>query len=79
MFELLVSAAANVNLKNNRGQTPLFSARFDPHALILFVKAGADLSVKDENGETGLPHCVSPEFTKAMIAAGADLFLRAQI
>jgi ankyrin repeat protein len=76
MFELLVSAGANVNLKNDRGQTSLFSACFNSRAVSLLVTAGADLNVKDENGQTALMHCVTPEFTKAMIAAGADLFLR---
>jgi ankyrin repeat protein len=76
IFELLVSAGANVNLKNQQGQTPLFKACFNPHSVGLLAKAGADLDVKDENGETALMHCVTVEFTKAMIAAGADLFLR---
>jgi ankyrin repeat protein len=76
MFELLVSAGANVNLKNHQGQTPLFSACFNPRAVSLLVAAGADLNVQDKNRQTALMHCVTPQFAKAMIAAGADLFLR---
>jgi ankyrin repeat protein len=75
-FELLVAAGANVNLKNDQGQTPIFSACWDGSAVALLAQAGADLNAKDKFGQTPLMHCVTPDFAKAMIAAGADLSVR---
>jgi ankyrin repeat protein len=76
IFELLIAAGANVNLKNDQGQTPVFSACFNDRAVSLLVQAGAELNAKDESGRTALMHCVTPDFGKAMIAAGADLYAR---
>ena len=75
-FELLVAAGANVNLKNDQGQTPIFSACWDDRAVALLARAGADLNAKDKFGQTPLMHCVTSDFARAMIAAGADLFVR---
>ncbi len=75
-FELLVAAGVNVNLKNDQGQTPIFSACWDDRAVALLAQAGAHLNVKDKLGQTPLMHCVTPDFAKAMIAAGADLSVR---
>jgi ankyrin repeat protein len=75
-FELLVAAGANVNLKNDQGQTPIFSACFNDRAVALLAQAGADLNVRDASGQTALMHCVTPDFSKAMIAAGVDLNAR---
>jgi ankyrin repeat protein len=76
IFELLIAAGANVNLKNDQGQTPIFSACFNESAVGLLAQAGADLNAKDKSGRNALMHCVAPEFAKAMIAAGADLNAR---
>jgi ankyrin repeat protein len=76
IFELLVSAGANVNSKNDQGWTPLFNSCWSGHAVALLAEAGADLNAKDESGQTALMHCVNAEFAKAMIAAGADLYAR---
>jgi ankyrin repeat protein len=77
MFELLVSARADVNLKNAQGETPIFSACWNDRAVTLLAQAGADLNARDEIGQTALRHCfVHPEFVKAMIAQGADPFVR---
>ena len=73
IFELLVSARADVNLKNAQGETPIFSACWNDRAVTLLAQAGADLNARDEIGQTALRHCfVHPEFVKAMIAQGAD-------
>jgi ankyrin repeat protein len=76
IFELLVSAGANVNSKDNAGRTPLFDSCWNGHAVALLAEAGADLNVKDDSGSTALMHCVNADFAKAMIAAGADLFAK---
>jgi len=75
-FELLVAAGANVNQKNDQGQTPLFNACWDGRAVALLAQAGADLNARDASGQTALMHCVTPDFANAMIAAGADLSVR---
>jgi ankyrin repeat protein len=77
-FELLVAAGANANLKNDQGQTPIFSACWDDRAVALLAQAGADLNARDANGQTALMHCVTPDFAKAMIAAGANLSVRSR-
>jgi ankyrin repeat protein len=76
IFELLIAAGADVNLKNDQGWTPIFNACFNDRAVGLLAKAGADLSLKDKFGKTALMHCVTPDFAKAMIAEGADLYAR---
>lgn len=76
IVELLASAGANVNLKNDQGRTPLFSACWNDRAVPLLVQAGADLNARDDNEQTALMHCVRAEFAKAMIAAGANLSAR---
>jgi ankyrin repeat protein len=76
IFELLIAAGANVNLQNDQGQTPLFSACFNEGAVSLLAQAGTDLNAKDKFGQTALRHCVTADFAKAMIAAGADLNAR---
>jgi ankyrin repeat protein len=77
IVELLVSARADVNLKNDQGRTPIFSACWNDGAVTLLAQAGADLNTRDAIGQTALRHCfVHPEFVKAMIAQGADPFVR---
>jgi ankyrin repeat protein len=77
IVELLVSARADVNLKNDQGRTPIFSACWNDGAVTLLAQAGADLNARDAIGQTALRHCfVHPEFVKAMIAQGADPFVR---
>lgn len=76
IFELLASAGASVNLKNDQGQTPLFAACWNDRAVPLLAQAGADLNARNDNGQTALMNCVRAEFAKAMIAAGANLSAR---
>jgi ankyrin repeat protein len=76
IFELLVAAGADVNLKNENGETAIFSACFNAPAVPLLANSGADLNVRNKSGETPLMRCVTTDFTKEMIAAGADLYAR---
>lgn len=76
IFAVLIAAGANVNLKNEEGQTPIFGACFNERAVNLLAQVGADLNAKDKLGQTALMHCVTPDFARAMIASGADLYAR---
>ncbi len=76
IFELLIAAGADVNLKNSNGETAIFNACFNAPAVPLLANAGADLNMRSNDGQTALMHCVTTEFTKEMIAAGADLYAR---
>jgi ankyrin repeat protein len=76
IIKILVAAGANVNARNQRGQTPLFGACFNARAVKPLKAAGADLNAQDNQGYTALMTCFISDFTRAMIAAGADLSIR---
>ncbi len=85
----LIKAGANVNVKDNNGNTPLHVAagyrRVD--ATEALIKAGANVNVKDSNGNTPLRVAVNEissmhnvtavdqlvKVVKILIAAGADV------
>lgn len=57
MAELLINAGADVNAKDNRGETVLMKAVYDvSHKNIMkqLIEAGADVNAKDNEGETVL-------------------------
>jgi len=55
IMEFLIDNGANVNMKNSRGDTPLFRARVERMAEIL-INAGADIHEENELGNTPLLH-----------------------
>ncbi|HET9803172.1 MAG TPA: hypothetical protein VFP96_08050, partial [Candidatus Acidoferrum sp.] len=42
---------ADVNAQNNEGETPIFTT-VDNSAVALYIKHGADLSIRNKKGET---------------------------
>ncbi len=57
--KILIDNGANVNMKNDRGETALYLAFKNQHKEIfkLLIDEGADVSAKDENGKTILAKC----------------------
>jgi len=49
--EELLKLGANVNARNNDGETPIFTT-VDNDAIPLFIAHGADLSIRNNKGET---------------------------
>jgi ankyrin repeat protein len=75
----LLTAGADVNARDDIGQTAIFHACYNSQAgklVAILAGAGADLNLKDRNGQTPLMSCFQPEFVKAMLAAGADTSVR---
>ena len=78
MFEILITAGADVNLKNIDGQTALFLAFVYCSDICMktLIQAGADVNVQDNRGWTPLiavadcqrEHCIEP-----LVLAGANV------
>mmetsp|Transcript_26063 Transcript_26063/g.42509 ORF Transcript_26063/g.42509 Transcript_26063/m.42509 type:complete len:387 (+) Transcript_26063:49-1209(+) len=74
----LLDAGAEVNAVNNRHQTALLLAVWDPHAVQLLLKHNADVNVADENGTTPLMAAleekeVEPLVVEYLLEAKADV------
>jgi len=55
----LIEAGAEVNAKDNKGNTPLLYAN-TPEMLTLLIEAGANVNIKNDDGETPLMLAASP-------------------
>ena len=79
MFELLIQSGANINIRDDSGQTPLFKiASYDATGEIikLFLKSGADLNKPDKEGNTPIFEAVkynNPQILNLLIASGANI------
>jgi ankyrin repeat protein len=78
----LVAAGADVNARDERGNTPLKYASAEPvlGAVQKLIELGADVNLRDDRGFTPL-HCVAAhgfyaeavEMAEALLASGADV------
>jgi len=74
----LLDAGANVNARNNYGETALMRTALNGHAEVaaLLIDAGADVDAKDDYGGTALMWAAwrgNAEEVKLLIDAGADV------
>jgi serine/threonine-protein phosphatase 6 regulatory ankyrin repeat subunit B len=56
MVRALLARRADVNIKNNSGQTPLFIAAAQGNAQVVhaLIKKGADVNIQNNEGQTPL-------------------------
>jgi ankyrin repeat protein len=75
MIELLIAKGADVNAKNNQGNTPLYLAVGNNQkelAELLLLK-GADVNTKNKKGLTPLHNAKRKEIIELLIAKGANI------
>jgi len=78
-IEAAIKEGADVNVKNNNGDTPLImvAEKGNPEAIDMLIQAGADVNAKNSLGYTALMVAArnneNPEVFDALIKAGADV------
>jgi len=72
-----LAAGANVNAKNEQGQTPIHLAaktrKVKKEITELLIEKGADVNVKAVDGATPLHHVATTEIAELLIEKGADV------
>ena len=73
---LLVTAGANLNARDARGDTPLLWASRNAHwrTVAVLIEGGAEIDVADEGGRTPLQHAACDghvDTVKALLQRGA--------
>ena len=72
---VLLASGVSVNAQDELGYSPIHAAASYGHkALVeLLIKAGADLTLRDGDGDTALHVCEDGEVAALLVAAGADI------
>ena len=79
LVQSLISKGADVNVKNDRGETPLhLLKRGNRDIAELLIAKGADVNAKNNNGSTPLhwPYGIKKDIVELLIAKGADVNAR---
>ena len=67
-----IDAGADVNVKNEYGETVLMN-KTSVEIAELLIKSGADVNLQDKKGKTALFYQYKPEIVQMLINAGADV------
>ena len=71
----LIDSGADVNSKDDKGQTPLFFVKSDKVAQLL-IDNGANIKAKGNQGKTPLFYAQSPKIAQLLVDKGADVNAR---
>lgn len=74
---MLIDAGADVNVKDNHGDSAVMQEFFDAEIVRELIQHGAEVNFQDEWGETALSTAVSPGVARLLLQAGADTSVRA--
>jgi ankyrin repeat protein len=81
ILQLLLTAGADVNLRDSLGQTPIMmlGEKITPEIVWDLIRAGAKVNLRDQEGNTALIEagaCNNLEVLKALLEAGAKVDAR---
>ncbi|RSL17878.1 ankyrin repeat protein [Edaphobacter aggregans] len=73
IITMLAEAGADVNVRGNMNETPIFAANYHPEAIKALLAAGADIEARDRNGNTPLiRNAFMEKVVRELLADGAD-------
>ena len=74
---LLIAAGADVNARDQRGESAIMKAHYDPGLVRILLRSGAtDINRLDALGRTPLMASTDPDVSQALLEAGADPYLK---
>lgn len=76
VVRLLLEAGADVDAKDEDGNTALIEAGWDADAALLLIKAGADVNAQNVAGITPLINAPSADVVRVLLENGADVSAR---
>lgn len=75
---ILLAAGAEVDARDDKGNTALFDNGWDPKIASLLIAHGADVNARNAQGWTPLFNASSPELIRFLLERGASLSIRDQ-
>ncbi|OGH96804.1 MAG: hypothetical protein A2104_02905 [Candidatus Melainabacteria bacterium GWF2_32_7] len=75
MIKLLLKKGADINARDDYGQSLLHKKAYNREITELLIKNGADVNARDKDGKTPL-HCANSETVDLLIEKGADVQAR---